>query len=68
MDRLSFGWGMVPRGGVGLLFANMGLTLAVAGQAVIDSSVFSAVVVMVMATTVMTPPALKWSFGRGARR
>jgi len=68
LDRLSIGLGMIPRGEVGLIFANMGLTLFVGGQAVVDQSVFSAVVVMVMATTVMTPPALKWSFSRAGRR
>lgn len=66
LDRLSVGIGMIPRGEVGLIFANMGLTLFVNGQAVVDRSVFSAVVVMVIATTVMTPPALKWSFERQA--
>ena len=66
LDRLSIGIGMIPRGEVGLIFANIGLTLVVAGQAVIDQSVFSAVVVMIMATTVLTPPALKWSFARFA--
>jgi Kef-type K+ transport system membrane component KefB len=59
---------MIPRGEVGLIFANIGLTLVVAGQPVISPQVFSAVVVMVIATTVMTPPALKWSFERHARR
>ena len=68
LDRLSVGIGMIPRGEVGLIFANIGLTLMVAGQRVIDQSVFSAVVVMVIATTVITPPALKWSFDRFARR
>jgi Kef-type K+ transport system membrane component KefB len=68
LDRLSIGIGMIPRGEVGLIFANMGLTLTVAGQPVIDQSVFSAVVVMVIATTVMTPPTLKWSFQRFSRR
>jgi Kef-type K+ transport system membrane component KefB len=64
LDRLSIGLGMIPRGEVGLIFANMGLTLTVAGRAVIDQGAFSAVVVMVMTTTVMTPPLLRWSFGR----
>jgi Kef-type K+ transport system membrane component KefB len=67
LDRLSIGLGMIPRGEVGLIFANMGLTLVVGGRAVIDAGAFSAVVVMVMATTVMTPPLLKWSFGRSRR-
>lgn len=64
LDRLSIGIGMVPRGEVGLIFANIGLTLVVAGQPVIDQNIFSALVVMVIVTTVMTPPALKWSFKR----
>ena len=61
-DRLSIGIGMIPRGEVGLIFANMGLTLVVGGAPIVDQTVFSAVVLMVIATTVMTPPALKWSF------
>jgi Kef-type K+ transport system membrane component KefB len=64
LDGLSVGIGMVPRGEVGLIFANIGLTLVVGGQPVINQSIFSALVVMVMLTTVMTPPALKWSFRR----
>jgi Kef-type K+ transport system membrane component KefB len=64
IDRLSVGIGMIPRGEVGLIFANIGLTLVVAGRPVVNQSVFSAVVVMVIATTVITPPALKWSFQR----
>ena len=64
INRLAVCVGMVPRGEVELIFANVGLTLAVAGQPVISPSVFSAIVVTVMATTVMTPPALKWSFAR----
>ena len=67
-DRLSIGIGMIPRGEVGLIFANMGLTLAVAGEPVVSQSVFSAVVIMVIATTIVTPPALKWSFQRFERR
>jgi Kef-type K+ transport system membrane component KefB len=66
-DRLSIGIGMIPRGEVGLIFANMGLTLVVAGMPVVNQSVFSAVVVMVISTTLITPPALKWSFERFSR-
>jgi hypothetical protein len=32
---------------------------------VISDSTFSAQVAMVIVTTLVTPPALKWSFGRG---
>jgi Kef-type K+ transport system membrane component KefB len=68
VDRLSVGIGMIPRGEVGLIFASIGLTLVVAGQPVLDQNVFSAVVVMVIATTLITPPVLKWSFKRYARK
>ena len=64
LDRLSIGIGMIPRGEVGLIFANVGLGLSVAGQAVVDQSVFSAIVVVVIVTTIATPPALKWSLAR----
>jgi Kef-type K+ transport system membrane component KefB len=64
IDRLSVGLGMIPRGEVGLIFANIGLTLSIGGEPVISHSTFSAVVVMVVVTTMVTPPVLKWSLGR----
>jgi Kef-type K+ transport system membrane component KefB len=64
LDRLSIGIGMVPRGEVGLIFASIGLTLHVGGERIIDPAVFSAVVIMVIVTTMVTPPALKWSLNR----
>jgi len=64
IDRLSVGIGMIPRGEVGLIFANIGLTLSVDGDPVVTRATFSAVVVMVIVTTVVTPPALKWSLNR----
>jgi len=68
LDRLSIGIGMIPRGEVGLIFANMGLTLTIAGTPLVSQDVFSAVVVTVIGTTLITPPALKWSFHRFSRR
>jgi Kef-type K+ transport system membrane component KefB len=64
VDRLSVGLGMIPRGEVGLIFANIGLSLSIGGQRIISDATFSAVVVMVIVTTMVTPPALKWSLGR----
>ena len=64
VNRLAVGIGMVPRGEVGLIFANVGAGLTLAGAPVISPSTFSAVVVMVMVTTMITPPALKWSLRR----
>jgi Kef-type K+ transport system membrane component KefB len=55
-DKLSVGLGMVPRGEVGLIFASVGK-----GLGVIDDALFSAVVIMVMVTTMITPISLKWS-------
>ena len=64
LDRLSVGIGMIPRGEVGLIFAGIGLTLTIGGERIIDEAVFSAVVIMVIVTTMITPPALKWSLSR----
>jgi Kef-type K+ transport system membrane component KefB len=64
LNRLAVGVGMIPRGEVGLIFANIGLGLTIGGQPVVDAGIFSAIVIMVMVTTMATPPALKWSFSR----
>ncbi len=66
LRRLAIGVGMIPRGEVGLIFANIGLTLTVGGESVIDPPTFSAVVIMVIATTLVTPPALAWALKRPA--
>ena len=70
VDRLSVGIGMIPRGEVGLIFANTGLGMMIGNQPVIDKSIYSALVIMVVVTTMITPPLLKWSLGRqeGRRR
>jgi len=68
LDRRSIGIGMIPRGEVGLIFASIGTTLTIAGRPVIDAAVFSAVVIMVVVTTLVTPPALAWSLARGERQ
>lgn len=58
VDRLTVGIGMIPRGEVGLIFANVGAAIRVDGHPLIEPSVYMAVVLMVMATTVITPPWL----------
>lgn len=68
LDRLSIGIGMIPRGEVGLIFANIGLSLSIRGEPVIDHGIYSAVVIMVMLTTLVTPPLLQWSLGRSRAR
>jgi Kef-type K+ transport system membrane component KefB len=64
LDRVSVGMGMVPRGEVGLIFAGQGQGLLLAGVPVISGSTLSVVVVMVLITTLVTPPLLKWSLRR----
>ena len=59
IDRLSIGLGMIPRGEVGLIFAGIGAKMVLDGEPVISTSTYSAVVIMVIVTTLVTPPALK---------
>lgn len=68
-NRLAIGLGMIPRGEVGLIFAGIGATLMLpnalgVSTPVINSSTFGAVVIMVIVTTLVTPPLLKWSLAR----
>jgi Kef-type K+ transport system membrane component KefB len=55
--KAVIGVGMIPRGEVGLIFAQMGLTTGV-----FDAGLFSAVTLMVMVTTFLAPPLLKLLF------
>jgi Kef-type K+ transport system membrane component KefB len=68
-NRLAIGLGMIPRGEVGLIFAGIGATLMLPTAAgvvepVIGPATFGAVVIMVLVTTLVTPPLLKWSLAR----
>lgn len=56
-SRWAVGIGMVPRGEVGLIFAAIGK-----GLGVFSDALFSALVLMVIVTTLITPPLLKISF------
>jgi len=47
------GWGMVPRGEVGLIFAMAGKQLGV-----MNDAMFSVIVIVVILTTLVTPPVL----------
>ena len=60
-DGFSVGIGMIPRGEVSLVFASLGLSLGV-----IDASIYSSLVVVVILTTLVTPGMLKWSLRRRA--
>lgn len=69
INRLSIGLGMVPRGEVQLIFAGVGATLMLpnaqgVSEPVISAATFGAIVMVVIVTTLLTPPALKWSLAR----
>src|SRR5882762_4646614 len=65
-NRLAIGLGMVPRGEVGLIFANVGLALTIRGVPVITPGIYGAVVLMILITTVVTPPLLSASLKRSS--
>jgi len=68
VNRMAIGLGMIPRGEVGLIVASIGMTLTVQGERIVTPAIFSAIVIMVMATTLLTPPLLKWALMRTADR
>ncbi len=61
-NAVRVGCGMVPRGEVGMVVAQIGLSLGV-----ISAGVYGVVVMMAVATTLIAPPLLTLSF-RGAAR
>lgn len=64
VDRLAVGLGMIPRGEVGLIFASIGQGLLIDGKPVINAQTYGAVLVMVVTTTLVTPPLLRWRMTR----
>lgn len=56
-DMLRIGVGMVPRGEVGMVVAQIGL-----GMGVIPKGVYGVVVFMSVATTLIAPPMIAWSY------
>ncbi|MGI8958821.1 MAG: cation:proton antiporter [Bryobacteraceae bacterium] len=57
MDMLRVGVGMVPRGEVGMVVAQIGLSLGV-----ITKPLYAVVVLMTVVTTVVAPPMLKYAY------
>lgn len=53
VNKSIVGWGMVPRGEVGLIFATIEK-----GLGVVSDEVFSIIIIMVILTTLLTPPIL----------
>ncbi|MBJ7367146.1 MAG: cation:proton antiporter [Ilumatobacteraceae bacterium] len=62
-DKLIIGIGMVPRGEVGLVFATIGLQVGV-----FDEDLYAVVLLVVLVTTVITPPLLRWRLGSAKSR
>ena len=58
-NKMTVGIGMISRGEVGLIFAGVGK-----GLGVINDSIFGAIIIMVILTTLVAPPLLKWSLAR----
>jgi Kef-type K+ transport system membrane component KefB len=54
LRKIVVGVGMIPRGEVGLIFAQIGLSTRL-----LDAGMYSAVAMMVMTTTLVTPPLLR---------
>jgi len=57
-DAIRVGIGMVPRGEVGMVVAQIGLNLGVIGH-----GIYGIIVFMSVATTLIAPPLLKLAFG-----
>jgi Kef-type K+ transport system membrane component KefB len=62
LDRraaLRMGVGMISRGEVGLIVAGVGVS-----EGLLSPNLFTNAVLMVLATTLITPPLLRWAFSR----
>ncbi len=57
INRLAIGFGMIPRGEVGLVFAGIG-----SASGVLSQSLEAAIIVMVILTTFLAPPLLRFAF------
>ena len=59
-NRRAVGIGMAPRGEVGLIFAQLGLAAGI-----LSNRLFGAILFVVVATTLVTPPLLTWALKAG---
>lgn len=57
--QIAIGLSMVPRGEVGLIFAQLGLN-----QKILDAETYAALLIVIAITTVAPPFLLKWWYGR----
>jgi len=62
LESLQMGIGMVSRGEVGLIIAKIGLD-----NGYLNQEFFAAIVIMILITTLITPPMLRAAFSRSER-
>jgi Kef-type K+ transport system membrane component KefB len=66
VNKLAVAIGMITWGEVGLIFAGIAASLTMQGQPMLSEGMFSAIVLMVLVTTLIGPIGLRWAF-RGSR-
>ncbi len=59
LNRIAIGVAMIPRGEVTLIFAGIGKSIGI-----LSDAVFSSLIIMVIITTLITPPALRLAMSR----
>jgi Kef-type K+ transport system membrane component KefB len=64
--KVTVAAGMIPRGEVTLVFAALGAALQLQGGPLLDERGYTAIVAVVILTTLLTPPLLKWSINSTA--
>jgi Kef-type K+ transport system membrane component KefB len=62
-ERVAIGLAMVPRGEVGLIFAELGRA-----SGIFDAQVYAAMVIVIALTTLLPPFVMKWYYGRFGER
>lgn len=62
LQQFIIGTAMIPRGEVGLIFANVGLTAGV-----LKDDVYAAIVLVITVTTLVAPFSLRWLYSLEAR-
>jgi Kef-type K+ transport system membrane component KefB len=61
-DKWTIGFGMLPRGEVGLIFASIGLSVGA-----LSEELYGSLLVVVLVTTLIAPPLLRWRIGTQAQ-
>lgn len=61
-NQIAIGLSMIPRGEVGLIFAQLGFS-----QGILDGQLYAALLIVIALTTMSPPFLLKWFYGREVR-